>query len=117
MSIRVTGISNVLNNLNRVRNAITQNINREVSNVAHDLLSKSIQRAPIDTGDLRGSGTVEVNGSSAIVAYSTQYALRQHEELNYHHDNGEAKYLENPLKENERTYIQYLIDAIRRVTR
>lgn len=117
MSINITGIENVNRNINRIRNSIHQNINQQISDVAHDLLSKSIERAPIDTGELRGSGFVEIEGSNAIVAYSTQYALKQHEELNYNHSNGgEAKYLENPLKENERRYIQYLINAIRRGT-
>lgn len=60
----------------------------------------------------------------AIVGYSLPYALRQHEELGYNHTRtdgkvyngkpyntragGEAKYLENPFRENEQRYANIL---------
>jgi hypothetical protein len=57
---------------------------------------------PVKDGILKGSGHVEVdeNRVSVTLAYggaAGAYAARQHEELDYHHTVGEAKYLEKPL--------------------
>jgi hypothetical protein len=60
---------------------------------------------PVDLGELRASGHVrepQVSGAKASVQMgfggpAAPYALRQHEELGYHHEVGEAKYLEKPL--------------------
>lgn len=118
MSMRVEGIGRVVSNLNRIANNMRGNIDRAVSDIALDLLSKSQQRAPIDTGDLRGSGFADIHGSSATVGFVEPYALRQHENLDFNHPGGgEAKYLENPLKENERNYINRIKEEIRRETR
>lgn len=56
---------------------------------------------PVDEGALRASGRVtgpEVRGSRAVVTLAfggsaAPYALRQHEELQYRHTVGEARYL------------------------
>jgi hypothetical protein len=53
---------------------------------------------PVDTGALRASGRVEGPRSDLTVLLSfgdaaTSYALRQHEELDYRHPVGEARYL------------------------
>lgn len=57
--------------------------------------------APIDTGILRATGQVTQatpNHLEAHVSYDTPYAVKQHEELDYRHDEGQAKYLEAPLE-------------------
>jgi len=47
------------------------------------------------------------------VVFNTPYATYQHEELGLNHPKGgEAKYLENPLKENAQMYIEGLAEAI-----
>jgi len=46
------------------------------------------------------------------VAFNTPYATYQHEEQDLNHIDGEAKYLENPLKEKSPHYIQGLAAAI-----
>lgn len=65
--------------------------------------------APIDTGILRATGQVTSATESSLIAYvsyDTKYAARQHEELGWNHDDGQAKYLEGPLVENEAKYQQ-----------
>lgn len=81
--------------------------------------------APVDTGNLRGSGftltaslndiggTAEPSGEARALARNTAteitavvgfggpsapYAAVQHERTDYHHTVGQAKYLETPLK-------------------
>lgn len=64
---------------------------------------------PIDTGDLADSGyvtepflvgnhwTIAIGFSSEHGGY--EYAVIQHERLDYYHSHGQAKYLEEPLIE------------------
>lgn len=47
------------------------------------------------------------------VVFNTPYATYQHEEMDLNHpQGGEAKYLEKPLKENAKNYIEGLAEAI-----
>lgn len=80
-----------------------------------DLRSKSVNRAPIDTGKLRKSCVVdeaEIGNLSIKVGYSPDvdhYAMVQHERLDFNHPRGgEAKFLENPLNENRERYTEYI---------
>lgn len=53
---------------------------------------------PIETGNLIGSSAVEIDQpDSGYVSYKTAYAHRQHEELTWRHEHGQAKYLEQPM--------------------
>jgi len=108
-----------------------------------DLLGKAVALAPKDEGTLRGSATLVliINGArfegsgsrveamaavtsaaraglpikmSAEVAFNTVYAARQHEELDWHHDEGQAKYLEQPLRENAARYARNIALSARR---
>lgn len=62
---------------------------------------------PVDLGTLRASGFVdgpEISGNTATVTLgyggaASAYALIQHERMDYHHDVGQAKYLEQPVNE------------------
>ena len=63
----------------------------------HDLTKANDERRA-HPGELRESGFVRpVDESTAIVGFSAYWALFQHEDLTYHHDDGEAKFLEIPL--------------------
>ena len=80
---------------------------------AADLQSKSANRAPIDTGKLRESCLIEDAGEHALlVGYSKEvddYAMIQHERMDFIHPRGgEPKYLENPLNENAKRYVEYI---------
>lgn len=110
---------------------------------------ESQQRAPVDTGDLRGSIQVEINGeiyaegekisndssenekervkitnrainvvgalpehaTTGVVSFNTKYAAQQHEQINYHHEEGQAKYLESVLVEEEDRILQLIANG------
>ena len=103
---------------------------------AEAILTEAIDEAPVDTGTLRRSGTVTVgklpdgervfeaaeSGSdmkdafpgtegkekAVYISFSTPYARRQHEELDYNHPRGgKAKYLEDPFNRNKKKVLQY----------
>jgi len=109
-----------------------------------DLLGKSMRIAPIDEGTMIGSASARVNhveiahgdknetpvstggrpkakpGQVVVgeVSYNTPYALRQHEDLTFKHLPGkQAKYLEQPLKENVTKYMENLRDAMNEGTK
>jgi hypothetical protein len=84
---------------------------------AEHLLQVSNGRVPIEEGTLERSGVVSVDESAvtAAVSYDTPYAVRQHEELDYQHDQGrEAKYLEKSLREETDTINEIIAAQVRR---
>lgn len=88
---------------------------KAMRDIGQDLLAKSVQEAPLDTADLRGSGFTEVDGTTTTVGYTQIYATRQHEELEYNHPRGgKAKYLEDPLNQNINRYIKFLKDSTKK---
>lgn len=78
-----------------------------VHTAAELLLAASEPLAPVDTGMLKASGKVTSIGGAGVheaaVSYTAvapngyDYAVRQHEQLDYHHQQGQAKYLERPM--------------------
>ena len=115
---------------NTVRGTIRAAKNRAVKDVTFDLLDKSVNRAPINKdlqaesrGNLRNSGEAsfqtELDRFIGIVSFggslAIDYALIQHERTDFHHQDGEAKYLERPLNENAQRYISRIRDEIRGV--
>ena len=111
----------VLANLGRVTREIELKAEKSIGQCAEDLLDKAIQRTPIDTGELRLSGTttVEKKGVESIgrVGFGggqVDYALEVHETIkNYKEPGTGAKYLENPLKENAQKYFDKIADDIK----
>ncbi|WP_238432755.1 hypothetical protein [Micromonospora tarensis] len=67
---------------------------------AEHLLQVSSGLAPHEEGDLERSGEVskDANAGAVAVSYDRPYAVRQHEEMTWRHDDGrQAKYLEEPM--------------------
>lgn len=80
------------------------------------LLNMSRREVPVDRGDLKRSGRVELSEGGAVLSiiFDQPYALRQHEELGYRHEQGKAKYLEDPLNANSAVMEQLIATAVRR---
>lgn len=84
------------------------------------VLQVSRGRVPIEEATLERSGTATVDEAQlkAAVAYDTPYAVRQHEELDWQHDEGRtAKYLEKPLTEEAGTVAAIIAAQLRRSLR
>lgn len=78
---------------------------------AEHVLEQANRLVPIEEGTLLRSGVASSDAGQlkAAVSYDTPYAVRQHEELSYSHDEGrQAKYLEQPL-DSERGEIERII--------
>jgi len=107
---------NLRNMQNQHRNAVVKTIRWCLK----DLLKKANKIVPLDKGDLRKSGKYEVifKGSKVRgeVSYNTHYALIQHENLEFRHAPGrQAKYLEQPAKENAKFYSEKMKEKIKEV--
>ena len=85
-----------------------------LKDVAMDLTGEAQRLAPKDEGTLRAAGHWEINGDKAKVIFDTPYAAVQHENINFTHTDGEAKYLEKPMKAKEQKYAADLAARLRR---
>lgn len=79
-----------------------------LTKIAYDILAASQEVVPFDTGALYDSGEVsepygDLESVSVDIGYGSgevQYAIIQHENMEYKHPNGgQAKYLEQPAME------------------
>jgi hypothetical protein len=88
------------------------------NDTAQEVLKDSNAMIPLEYGDLQESGIIERsrNGVSHVT-YTSEYALRQHEDLTYQHPGmdssnplggmqGQAKFLEKALKKNAKRFKQ-----------
>lgn len=91
---------------------------RGINKAAENVAAKAMPLTPQDEGDLRGSQTVHeatAGDLKAAVSYDTPYAVRQHEELGYHHTEPgtQAKYLESPMNSSRDESMQIIAQAVR----
>lgn len=86
-----------------------------IGKAAEHLLETSRQVVPLEEGTLERSGVAAHEGTKAVVAYDTVYAVYQHERLDLRHDNGRtAKYLETPAHEQADAMVELVAAEIRR---
>lgn len=115
MSTTFEGLDSLEKGLNAALKKVGSVNEKALKDIALDLLGKAVEIAPLDTGDLRGSGSVKTENDTAIVGFEEPYAVRQHEHVEYEHpQGGEAKYLEKPFRENTNKYIDYIANANRK---
>jgi len=87
----------------RLRAAVTSQVEgarRGLLLAGEHLKGESQQEVPHDEGTLEDTAkvTVSSDGLTVAVSYGTAYAVRQHEELDWNHQDGrKAKFLEDPL--------------------
>lgn len=136
------GLDKVMKTINKQIAKMEEVVTTEaLEDIGLDLLGKSVMQAPVDTGDMRGSGYVSFTtgkiasgtktGSvvktgevgkrarpEVTVGFGVPYAAKQHEELGYKHPRGgKAKYLEDPLKENAGRYVDHIAKKAREVNK
>ena len=125
---------------------VTEGINsatiKAVIDIALDWIGRAVERAPVETGDLRGSAYVKINGTlvakgnedgsitvlgspsiptdgrmtiTVEIGFTSPYAFVQHEHVEFEHPlGGEAKYLESVIVEGSAAARQYLIDSAKK---
>lgn len=114
------GLNNVIENLQEEIDKLKVQSVEGLKDALLYVATESQNKAPVDTGDLRGSVLVEMdntviakgnengglsitgnapeNSTKGSVSYNTPYAADQHEHTEYNHPlGGQAKYLESVL--------------------
>lgn len=113
--IEINGVQNVQRALDDIAGRVNGELPRVLTDIGMDLLGKSKVLAPIDTGDLRGTGFTQLEDKTVVIGFTTPYALKQHEDLTCNHPKGgQAKYLEQPLNQNRTRYINLIKDTVER---
>ena len=99
----------------RITAATEHAVEQGVFQAAEHVLTESNKIVPHEQGDLERSGSAQAEGNRAVVAYTSVYAARQHEELGWRHNNGrQAKYLETALHAEGDTAMKLAAAIIRR---
>jgi hypothetical protein len=110
-SSRVKGLGSVIGNLNSHVGQIKGKTGRGLLKAGLFIEGKSKPLVPVLTGNLRGSGYTRKTGPLSVeVGYSAAYAIYVHENLEARHTNGEAKFLQRPLREHEDKIIKIVAD-------
>lgn len=86
------------------------------------IMAEAKRLCPVDTGTLRSTGHVQKpvirRGSIEVTlgfgGPAAPYAVFVHENLNVHHTVGQAKYLEKPLNDAARGFVERLAAEVRR---
>lgn len=104
MGIELHGLNEVMSKIASALEGAPELTVDGVRDVVTDIGARAAEKAPVDTGDLRGSMTtsVELNGDQITgeVRFTEKYAAVQHERVDFRHpQGGEAKYLEKAALE------------------
>lgn len=85
--------------------------------IVTDIRQRAADLAPKDTGTLRGTAyeNVSVSGEQVTgsVHFPEKYAAKQHEHVEFFHEDGEAKFLEKAMLEKADQYRQKLAEDLR----
>lgn len=99
--------------LDRVSEAATTAAPVGAGKAMEHIRGVSAALTPEDSGHLVGTGDVQVDGNDASLTYDGPYARRQHEELTWRHEKGQAKYLEQPMHTERDTALGIVAKEIR----
>ena len=103
-------VGGFVGSLNVFERAFLGKVEGALRDAGEYVLEQSSREVPHEVGDLQDSGRVTVDGTTVAISYDTPYAVRQHEEMDYHHDAGrKAKYLEDPLNAASNGPIQRIL--------
>lgn len=121
-----------------IQDAVDKMDHKSVQGLAKALMfvgAESQNKAPVDTGDLRGSLEIDIddtmiakgisgggideisdvpeNGRVGTISYNTSYAANQHEHTEYDHPlGGQAKYLESVMINEKDEIVAIIADSI-----
>ncbi len=116
----ITGLSKIQALLRKHREKAVQALKREMYQEAQGIMTQSKELVPVDTGNLRDSGTVQLprEEGGAIVQElgfggpAAPYAIFVHENTVVFHKVGMAKFLEIPFRQAQRGMAARIADGM-----
>lgn len=123
MNIKIEGMDKLGQILKDMPKKVNEAAETELKRITLDLQNKAQNLTPVNKDpDAKTKGNLKRSADSdaqiigdkveGYVSFDTPYATRQHEEMDYKHEQGQAKYLEQPFKENIDKYTSALGNAI-----
>lgn len=117
---QVVGVVSMVAKLNRAEAGGIAGARRGLGIALHLILQVSSTKVPHEEGDLQRDGAVVVDDAELLgaVTYGNTpdtalYAVRQHEELTWQHDDGrEAKFLESAVNASRNQAAAIMADSI-----
>jgi hypothetical protein len=114
-------MSEFLKGLGEARTQMMDKAVVAVDQFAEHVLGDAQQLTPVATGALQASGTTspaEVKSESITkqIGFNTDYAAAVHENMDAHHDVGQAQYLTTALRENAPKLGPFLQSKLKEVT-
>jgi len=99
MATELTGVDEVMRKIASALEGMPGLTRKGVIDCINDIGARAVEKAPVDTGTLRGSMGlwVEQEGDTITgeISFNEKYAAFQHEHVELHHpQGGESKYLE-----------------------
>lgn len=107
-------------NIEQVKTGARGGMTRGLELGSRHVLDVSNSQVPHELGDLERDGAASVDGLKAAVSYgrnaeTAEYAVPQHERMDYIHDAGRnAKYLENAFNSERLAVAQIIAEQTRR---
>lgn len=122
MSKGFEGVETVVVNLGRVKGKMREGAREGIGVALINTLQVSNRQVPFEEGDLERDGGISVDDSKLIGAVSygrsaqtRDYAVPQHERMDYHHDSGRnAKFLENAVHTTREQNLGLIAEGIKR---
>lgn len=128
MSVQIKNLDKVLKNIEKAGEKGQKAARTGVENFADYILRQSNKIVPFDKGTLAKSiinKKINLQGEK-VIGYNQPYAAKQHEDTRLRHpgpkssnpgrgSRGQAKYLEQPLKENYRKVVNFVGDELKKV--
>ena len=117
--MKITGQDRVIRNLAQYATRLSFAMDAAVLESAETVKETSQALCPVATGALRESAVtaaeVQSDVVTAAVGYTASYALAVHEKTEIRHTNGQAKFLEDAVKQYEPKYLFDLGKAAEKV--
>lgn len=118
----VTGSGKIISMLRAHKEKAVQALKRELYQEAEGIMTMSKELVPVDTGNLRDSGTVKLpvqEGSSIVqeLGYggtAAPYAIFVHENTVVFHKVGMAKFLEIPFRQSQKGMAERIAAGMRK---
>ena len=117
--MKISGQDRVIRNLAQYASRLSSAMDAAVSASAGTVMVESQELCPVATGALRDSAAtaaeVQDGVITAVVGYTASYAVPVHEKTEIWHTNGQAKFLEDAVKQYEPKYLFDLGKAVEKV--
>lgn len=120
IDFNVVGAAELLARIKAIAETAPVLVGRGMFVAGERIMEEAKAETPVDTGALRSSGHVDlpvVDGTDITVTLgfggaAVDYAVYVHEDLSAKHDDGKAKYLEDPLTRNEDQLLRWIAEEV-----